>query len=659
MVFTRFFPRPLQWILAVSLLLLLTMTVLRFIFFISYKPDGMPFSGSAFLMGLRFDIKFVCIAALCIMVLTFIPLINPVHNRRLTGLWNIVLTIVFLLLMLFYAVDYYYYDYQHQRLNASVLSFVSDARISSAMVWQTYPVIRGIAVVICSTLVAGYLFRRLLASISNGAAVQHKKRFLVYLLCFLLFAWGVFGKAGQFNLRWSDAFTLNSTFKGNVALNPFQSFFSTLRFKDMRPGPDAARENYTYMASVLGIQHPDSIALQYERSYNYTTAGQQPNIVVVICESFSMYKSSMSGNPLNTTPFFNSMCRQGVFFNRCFTPAFPTARGVWATVTGLPDVLLNQKTTASRNPEVVDQHVIMNDFDGFEKFYFIGGNPSWANIKGVLMNNIENLHLYSQDSFKAKKLDVWGIDDKNLFLEANSILAKQLRPFIAVIQTADNHRPYSIPEQDLAFFKKITLPKDTLTKYGFDSNEELNAFRYTDFCYEQFIKAASAEAYFNNTIFIFTGDHGIPGNADAVYPLAWRENSLSYYHVPLLFYAPALLQPQLHNEVCSQLDIMPSAAHLARVPHKNTALGKNLFDTITRKKDYAFIIDHDYKTIGMVNSNYYYTRSLQTGKTTLANILNNNPLPPQPVTDSIKMNMDKFATAFYQTALYMLYHNKK
>jgi hypothetical protein len=27
-----------------------------------------------------------------------------------------------------------------------------------------------------------------------------------------------------------------------------------------------------------------------------------PNVVLVLCESFSMYKSSMSGNKLNATP---------------------------------------------------------------------------------------------------------------------------------------------------------------------------------------------------------------------------------------------------------------------------------------------------------------------------------------------------------------------
>ncbi len=59
--------------------------------------------------------------------------------------------------------------------------------------------------------------------------------------------------------------------------------------------------------------------------------------------------------------------------------------------------------TASRNPAAVDQHTIINNFTGYEKFYFLGGSTSWANIRGVLTNNIDNLHLYEQDDYKAEE----------------------------------------------------------------------------------------------------------------------------------------------------------------------------------------------------------------------------------------------------------------
>ncbi len=91
---------------------------------------------------------------------------------------------------------------------------------------------------------------------------------------------------------------------------------------------------------------------------------------------------------------------KGIFFDQCFTPSYGTARGVWAVLTGIPDVGQANSTT-SRNPAAVNQHTIINDFAGYEKFYFIGGSASWANIRGLLTDNIQGLHLYEQDRLQS------------------------------------------------------------------------------------------------------------------------------------------------------------------------------------------------------------------------------------------------------------------
>ncbi|MEI9958201.1 MAG: sulfatase-like hydrolase/transferase [Ferruginibacter sp.] len=262
-------------------------------------------------------------------------------------------------------------------------------------------------------------------------------------------------------MRWSDAFTLTDDFKSNLALNPFQSFFSTLSFRNSSYDIKKLRADYALMAAYLGVQNPDSTQLNFERKFNAADSTHSsasslptsslPNVVLVICESFSAYKSSMYGNPLNTTPYFNELCKNGVFFDRCFTPSYGTARGVWATITGIPDV--EDPSTASRNPNAVNQHTIINNFTNYNKYYFLGGSANWANIRGLLTNNILGLHLYEEQDYKSKAVDVWGISDKNLFLEANSVLKEQSKPFFAVIQTADNHRPYTIPKKTRAILK--------------------------------------------------------------------------------------------------------------------------------------------------------------------------------------------------------------
>jgi phosphoglycerol transferase MdoB-like AlkP superfamily enzyme len=591
---------------------------------------------------------------------------NPYQDIVSRKIWNWYFIIITIFLVLLYAVDFQHYDYLHLRLNASVLNYLQDLNISLGMVWQSYPVMKLLLGIVILILLLSFLVKR-----SYKWQKKETKKgpisIAVGAVVFIILGLGTFGSIPKvrihpftisaFPLRWSDAFSLNDEFKASVSLNPIQSFFSTLRFRHSSYDEKKVREYYPMMASALKVDKPDSIHLNYERIYNFPVSSSKPNVVVVICESFSAYKSSMWGNPLNTTPYFNEMCNNGVFFDHCFTPAYGTARGVWAVVTGIPDV--EDPTTASRNPAAVDQHTIINDLEGYEKYYFLGGNTSWANIRGLLTNNISNLHLYEEGSYHEKAVDVWGISDKHLLLEANSALKEEHKPFFAVIQTADNHRPYTIPSEDKDFEIK-DYPLDTLHKYGFEKNDELNAFRYTDYCFKQFIEAAKKESYFSNTIFVFVGDHGIRGNAGNMFPRCWTDFGLTTQHVPLLFYSPSLLQPKRVNNVCSQIDILPSIASLIKVSHRNTTMGKNLFDTsrsdTLQFNNRAFLFDPENKQIGIITDDYCYVKNLITGAEGLASARNNEVIPGDTI---YKKALEKLTLANYETAKYLLLNNKK
>jgi phosphoglycerol transferase MdoB-like AlkP superfamily enzyme len=360
----------------------------------------------------------------------------------------------------------------------------------------------------------------------------------------------------------------------------------------------------------------------------------------------------MVNNPLNTTPFFNELSKQGIFFERCFTPTYGTARGVWGTITGVPDVSLTK--TASRNPAAVDQRTIINAFADKEKFYFLGGSTSWANIRGLLTNNINGLHLYEEGDYKAAKIDVWGISDKNLFLESNKILAQQTKPFFAVIQTADNHRPYTIPEEDLDEFKKQTVPQKQLEQHGFGSVDEYNAFRYTDFTFQKFIEVAKKEKYFDNTLFVFIGDHGIRGDAGSMLPRSFSDEGLTTVHVPLLFYYPKGLQPSLRKDVSSQLDILPTIAGITGGAYANNSLGRDLLSPAKGK--YAFVFDPDIKQIGVVDSNHYYNYKIGSTQESFSSVIDNRKIK---VSESTLKEYRKITDAFYETARYLLLNNKK
>ena len=648
------------------------MSLLRVALYFSFSKQGNHFTDvlPSFGLGLRFDLRYAGILTLALLILGMIPALNPfrtVAGRRtalfLGGLAGF-------LIIFFYSVDFAHYSYLSQRLNASILNYLVDARISAGMAWQTYPVIRILLLLVAGTWFIRWLIRKVYTKVEKGEGTTNRRGGIVwYVVTFLLLGVAIFGRVGQFPLRWSDAFGLGSDYKANLSLNPFQSFFSTLKFRHSVYDEAKVKAYLPVLAPYFGfsetggteagLQGQDGLANAFVRNEKPRPGAitSQPNVVVVICESFSGYKSSMWGNALNTTPFFAGMCKNGVFFDHCFTPSYGTARGVWAVITGIPDVE-DGTSTSSRNPSAVDQHTIINDFERYDKFYFIGGSTSWANIRGLLTNNIKDLHLYEQENYTAPKIDVWGISDKNLFLEANKVLKQRTAPFFAVIQTADNHRPYTIPEEDRQVFQPVTVSSDSLHKCGFESNAEMNAFRYTDFGYRTFMEAVAKEKYFDNTIFLFVGDHGIPGDAGAMFPRAWTDQRLDAEHVPLLVYAPKLITPQRISNWCSQVDVLPTLAGLCNIPYLNTTLGRDLLNPV-RPMPLSFIYDPDLGYIGVVRDDYFYRKQLKTGKDEIVSVVNNDPVPDSVRKGPTQKEMQQLADGIYETARYMILKNKK
>ena len=650
-------PRIVRWTLSTGLLFLVVLTIMRICLFVFFNRQSHSFGGliPSFFLGLRFDLRMVCVLMLLMLVLGSIPPFSPFRSRTTKLCWNIFFGLLVFGLVLFYFVDFAHYAYLTQRLNASVLNYLEDAGISMNMVWQSYPVIKLTIALLLLTLLILWIRRILFRKIEVAKPVKSTgKRIAWFIFLFLLFGLGIFGRLNQYPLRWSDAFQLGDDYKAQLALNPFESFLNTLKYRHSGYDLKKVKEHYPLLAQYFNLPLDKPGEINFRRQIEpRDSLNNKPNVVLVICESFSAYKSSTFGNPLNTTPYFDQLCKQGILFNRCFTPTYGTARGVWAIISGIPDVEI--ANTASRNPAAVDQHSIINDFNGYEKFYFIGGSASWANIRGLLTNNISNLHLYEEEDFKAARVDVWGVSDKNLLLEANKVLATRSAPFFAVIQTADNHRPYTIPEEDAAEFKKLTYPKDSILKYGFESSEEINAFRYTDFCFQKFMEAAAKQNYFRNTIFVFIGDHGIPGNAGALFPAAWTEKRLTSEHVPLLFYAPNLLQPALITRPASQIDVLPITAGLCKIPYLNGALGRDLLDPAFADKEFAFIFDPDSRMVGVVNDSFYYRQNFLSSNAEIV------PVKGQvnQAADYTREHLRELTEAMFEASKYLLLNNKK
>ncbi|MEI9809395.1 MAG: sulfatase-like hydrolase/transferase [Bacteroidota bacterium] len=638
------------------LIFLLIFTLFRVVTYFAFKPKGLSFFDllPSFLMGVQFDLRWIAIILLPIIVISMVPQLSPFYAARNKKWWTWYLAVVTFIVFIFFAADFGSFSYNQTRVDAGAMNFAEDFGISWQMMWQTYPMVW----MLLGLLIAVILFRWMyhkshwrVINQTDGLGIPYSRKF--FIAAALVLGLFIYGRLSWPPLMWKQCFVFRDNFKSYLALNPLQNFFATLKLRAPDYNEQKAREAFPVIGQWM--QLPDKNGFSYRRvvSPGSSALESRPNIVLVMCESFSMYKSSMSGNPLKTTPYFNSLTEKGIFFERCFSPHFSTARGLFAIITGIPDAQLFKFST--RNPLAITQHTIIDNFEGYNKHYFLGGNPEFNNFEGLL-KNIDGLNMHTGKSFSSPKINVWGISDKDLFLQANEVFKKENKPFFAIVQTSDNHRPYMVPATDTDF-EKVEISDELLQKYGFESPDEYNTFRYSDYCFKKFIEAAEKESYFHNTIFVFIGDHGVAGNAEAMYPAAWTEHRLTDEHVPLLFYAPYLLAPQKRTEVVSQIDVLPTIAGMVQQPYVNTTLGRDLLDPM-KKNNFAFITNTAGK-IGMVTDDFYFTKNLNFPDEQLVPVKYSGISYSKAQRDSVQQKLSEFTSAFFETARYMLMNNKK
>lgn len=649
--------KTLRWVLNLLMIFLLLFSLFRFFIFLQFRPQGLAATdiAAAFLLGLRYDLRWIAVILLPVIVISAYAAGSPFYSDRNKKIWTWYLALITFVLFFFFAAGYGSFSYNQTPLDAGAMNFAEDFTISIKMIWQTYPLVWMMLGLGVAVLIFRWMYRRShwqVVSATDGQGIAHQSsHFLLALAVALLCIHGSFSSRPLGRI---DSFRFSKVFLSYLAINPVQNFAATLGLRNPGYNEDRARALYPVMKKWMGLGPAADFDFRRTIGPRSTSFESRPNIILVQCESFSMYKSTMSGNLLNTTPFFDSLCKKGIFFERCFAPTFSTARALFAIVTGIPDAQFFK--FSSRNPLALDQYTLLSGLEDYQKHYFLGGDAAFNNFEGIL-RNIPDLQMHTGTDFKAPPINVWGVSDKDLFAAADERLRVTKTPFFAYIQTAGNHRPFqrSISPADKDF-KRDTLDNETLKTHGFESVDEYNAFRYSDYCIRSFMAKASAQPYFNNTIFVFIGDHGVAGNAQAVYPAVWTEQRLTDLHVPLLFYAPGLLAPQRRSEVVSQIDVLPTIAGLLHRSYQNRTLGRDLLDP-AHKEHFAFVTNATDK-VGIVTNNFYLVRQLNSGEEQLHALSSAPDTLSNAERIKLQRSLAELAMAFFETSRYLILNNK-
>ncbi len=651
------------FILANWLVFTLMRGAFLFVFRTSLVPQSYPELWETFYVGAKFDMRLACGLSIILgLYFTLCAFWKKAQAARKA--MAVFYGLLEALVMLIYFADFAHYAYISMRINYSILKYAENALISLQMAWETYPVLWGVLGLAVWGTLAGW-FTNFVQK--KAFAVSDNYRWKGNLGWFfgglLLTGALMFGQLSQYPLRWSNAYHSTNNFICNLTLNPVLNIFDTARFvKADSYDEEKTKAYYDTVAKYLGVDNPDKEALNFERSFAGKPKEQQKdyNVVVIFMESLAWNKLSITNPDIDPTPFVKSLAEKSILFTNFFAPTSATARAVFATVTGIPDV--TSFKTSSRNPLIVDQHVVVNALRDYEKYFFIGGSASWGNIRGILEHNLTDVHMYEEGNFQNEhRNDVWGISDLDLFREANRILneeqKQEKKPFFAIIQTAGYHRPYTIPDDNAGFVTK-DIGEELAHKRSFVSVAEYNSLRFSDHALHEFFKLAEKSDYYDNTIFLIFGDHGLSAPQSENMPRGYVEHNLINHQIPLII-AGAPITPQVIDRTASQVDILPTVMGILGRPYFTRAIGRDALSAPTGEPGsliYGWATTPS--TIGFVQGEYYYHSA--GGKEGLYKFTADNYNEDISKQDPQRFeHMKNLAQGLYETSRYQFYHNQK
>ncbi|MQB17240.1 LTA synthase family protein [Pseudomonas lactis] len=653
-------------------LVFVLLAALRLVFVLGFS--GLDVTTPALLetlgIGLRFDLRLAVLLLLPLAVLAWLPRWNLTTLPVLRWLARAYLVVALAMIGLVYIIDFGHYAYLGVRINATVLRYLQDAQISQQMVWETYPVLW---ITACWLAAVGLWVWALIClermtldraptPINRWAVTSVSVVGVVAVLLALL------GRVANLNLenpvplRWSDAFFSGNSQVAAVGLNPVLFLYDTLKVGQSQFDVAQVRKHYPQVAQYLGVDQPDAQQLNFTRHQGvqpYRLAGERPlNVIFVMLESLGTSAVGAYGNPLNPTPNLDKLASQSWFFKHFYVPVTGTAKTVWASITGVPDV--TRQETATRNPLITRQHTLINAFEGYQKFYMIGGNAGWANINALIRQSIDDVQLFEESDWQSPRVDVWGISDLDLFKEGDELLSRMPKdqPFFAYLQTSGNHRPFTIPKDNDGFqVANVTL--EQVQAAGSRSVEQYNAVRLLDYNIGRLMEIAKAGGYYDNSIFVFFGDHNtrisqIPHMAPAFEQLGLESNN-----VPLLIHAPGLA-PRVIEQAVGLADLLPTVAGMAGVPFTNGAMGRDIQQPAPEGERVVPLVlrEGTFPIIGGVTQHFLLQMQHDGSSPTLHDLVSKTPREDVAARHpEVFRRLSGLTQGLHETARLMLYRN--
>ncbi|PSL34680.1 LTA synthase family protein [Chitinophaga ginsengisoli] len=371
-----------------------------------------------------------------------------------------------------------------------------------------------------------------------------------------------------------------------------------------------------------------------EREIAYPGPERKLNVVLISVESLSASFMHAFGGNENITPFLDSLAQHSLLFTNLYSSGTRTVRGLEALSLSIPPTPGQSIVKRPDNGHLFSLGSVLRSH-GYTTQYIYGGYSYFDNMKEFFSHN--GYSVIDRSAIPADQVhyqNIWGVADEDLFDLSLHVLDKDNqagKPFFAHIMTVSNHRPFTYPDG------RIDIPAARQVREG--------AVKYTDYAINKFLRDAQHKPWYDSTVFVIVADH-CAGSAGSV------ELPVTGYHIPMLIYAPKILQPREVNTLTAQIDVAPTILGLMNLHYRSKFFGQDVLH-MPAEKERAFI--STYQGLGYLRNGKLLVQSpVKNIQEYLPDFKNGNETTVQ-----VEGDLANEAIAYYQSISWLLKHRRQ
>jgi len=583
-----------------------------------------------YFVGLFFDtVAFSYFLIPFVIFLMFVP--NRFFNSGFHKWFAYIAYFIAFAIIIFNGVsEYFFWEEFGVRYNFIAVDYLVYTTEVLTNIWESYPIPLLVSTIVLADLAIIYLIfkKKLLVESLQGKSTFRSRMvtgtalLTLPILSFLIVSFNWAEKTpNRYNneLSKNGIYSLFAAFLNNEL--DYQTFYIThnndQNFKQLR---DLIKTDNSEFKSndLTDITH----------SVTNGTEEKKYNVLFITVESlsgeFMEYLGSKKGK---ITPSLDTLVNKSLFFTNFYAVGTRTIWGLEAAALSAPPKP-GQSVIKRPNSENMFSLGQLFKERGYDLKFIYGGNGYFDNMNYFFENNGYNI--VDNSDFADNEVtfsNAWGVCDQDLFNKAlsesdNSFAAG--KPFLNLIMTTSNHRPFTYPEG------LVDIPSG--------KNRE-GAVKYCDYAIGELIRKASTKPWFNNTLIVIMADHcaGSAGQTE----LPFME-----YQIPLIIYNPTIVQPQRIDKLSSQIDVAPTLLALLNWNYESKFFGKDILK-MKPEDERAFIAN--YQKLGYIKNDRLTILSPQQKVTSYKINRSTGAIERQAIDEEVVNE----AVTYYQSASYV------